>query len=38
MSTLRRSASIKDVEGGAAYDDDIDFNKKSTKQGKPPPH
>ena len=37
MSTLRRSASIKDVEGGAAYDDDIDFNKKSTKQGKPPP-
>lgn len=43
MSTLRRSASTKDADaydaegGAAAYDDDIDFNKKSTKQGKPPP-
>ena len=39
-SSLRRSASTRDadVEGGAVYDDDIDWTKvKRTQKGKAPP-
>ena len=39
-SSLRRSASTRDadVEGGAVYDDDIDWTKvKRTPKGKAPP-